>query len=322
MTIEPHDMTMDEGTATRIDWTDLPPTVRAAIEHRLGAGVSSAASQSGGFSHGVAARLMLVDGSRAFVKAIECEDGLAQAYRNEAETTAALPHDAPAPRLRAAMDAEGWFIAIFDDVAGHHPRLDHPDERAAVLATVTRLAETLTPCPLPNASAFAAAYGPMFENWAHFAEQGPPADLDAWARARLDRLADLESAWRTAADGNTLLHTDLRPDNMIRRPDGAIFVVDWAWPCRGAAWIDLVALGPTLARAGVDPDPILADHPVTRATDPAAIDGLICALAGYWTRQCRRPGPSRSPNLRGYQAESAATTLTWLRRRLRDREHS
>ncbi|MFQ6398988.1 hypothetical protein ACLMAJ_36820 [Nocardia sp. KC 131] len=107
-----------------------------------------------------------------------------------------------------------------------------------------------------------------------------------------------------------------RQRNMLLRPDGTVVVVDWAWPCRGAAWVDLVSLAPSIAASGIDPDPILATHPTTRDTDPAAISAFVCALTGYWTRKSRRPAPPRSPKLRRYQAHAAYVSTEWLSRRL------
>jgi hypothetical protein len=54
----------------RIPWSDLPARVRAEVERRLGSPVVAARTQTGGFSPGVAARLELADGGRAFVKAV------------------------------------------------------------------------------------------------------------------------------------------------------------------------------------------------------------------------------------------------------------
>lgn len=108
--------------------------------------------------------------------------------------------------------------------------------------------------------------------------------------------------------------TDLRADNLLLTADGLAVVVDWAWARRGAAWMDLAILAPAIAAAGVDPDPILAEHPATADTDPAAVDSLLCALAGYWSTQCRQPSPS--PGLRSYQRRAAQTSLAWLRSRI------
>ncbi|WP_439651479.1 hypothetical protein [Nocardia sputi] len=129
-------------------------------------------------------------------------------------------------------------------------------------------------------------------------------------------MAELEASWTAVSAGDTLLHKDLRPDNMVRRMDGAVLAVDWAWACRGAAWIDLVALAPTIAAAGVDPDPIIATHPVTRDVDPAAVDAFVCALAGYWAAACRKPELPRSPRLRDHQSVFARIASQWLACRL------
>ncbi|GAB2452097.1 hypothetical protein GCM10027262_76630 [Nocardia tengchongensis] len=128
-------------------------------------------------------------------------------------------------------------------------------------------------------------------------------------------MAGPETRWLAWAEGETLLHTDLRPDNLLVTAGGTVVVVDWAWPCRGAAWVDLAFLAPAIAGAGIDPDPILADQPTTRDLDPVAVDSLLCAMVGYWATQSRLPGPPRSPGLRAYQARAAQTSLTWLKSR-------
>ncbi len=309
-------MTDTTGTAIRTDWTDVPAAVRSAIEHVVGAGVLEAETQSGGFSHGVAARALLTDGRRVFIKAIAADDELAQMYRCEARTSARLPDTIPTPSLHSSFDAEGWFAMVFDDVAGRHPRLGNHDERAAVLTTVETLRRLLTPSPIPGVPTFAEAYGPELTAWQQYAEEGPPADLDEWSSRNLARLASLEASWPGHVAGTTLLHTDLRPDNMLRRVDGSVVVVDWAWPCVGASWIDLAALVPSLVACGVDPDPILATHPATRDVESVAVDAFLCGVLGYWERALRRPAPSRAPYLYQYRVEAARATRGWLRRRV------
>lgn len=295
-------MAGSEGTASRIEWHELPQPVRTGIEARLGAPVRSAVTQTGGYSHGAAVRLLLNDGRRAFAKVINCDDQLCGIYQTEARTAARLPPTVPTPAVQFTTELAGWFVMVFDDVDGGHPRLDRPAELEAVLTAVEQLANTLTPSPLPDVPTMADSYGPELNGWRHFAEHGPPADLDSWSLRNLDRLAELESTWPEATDGTTLLHTDLRPDNMLLRPDGTVVVIDWAWPCVGAAWLELVSMAPSIAASGIDPDPILATHPVTRTTDSASVDAFLCALVGYWAHNSRMPPPPRSPKLRRHQA--------------------
>ncbi len=52
-----------------------------------------------------------------------------------------------------------------------------------------------------------------------------------WA-AYVDCEADLE-----VLDGDALLHTDFNPLNILVGPD-RVWMIDWAWPTRGAAFID------------------------------------------------------------------------------------
>ncbi|MGK8556423.1 phosphotransferase family protein [Nocardia gipuzkoensis] len=301
-----------QDTACRIGWAELPGAVRAGIEQVLGDAVLEVVDQRGGFSPGVAARIRTVGNAAVFVKAIEAGDGLAPVYRAEARVAGRLPATAPAPRCRFAEEIEGWFVAGFDDVAGAYPRLSEPEELRDTLDLVARLATELTPSPLTDVPTMAEAYGPVLIGWREFAADGPPPDLDSWSVRHLTALAELEATWSVHAAGDTLLHTDLRPDNLLRRADGVVLAVDWAWACRGAAWIDLVALAPSIAAAGVDPEPILATHPVTRDVDPAAVDAFVCALAGYWAVACRKPGPPRSPRLRAHQAAYARLAGDWL----------
>jgi len=305
----------DEPSAsgpTRLDWWQLPEPVRSLIEARVGAPVVSAVTPPGGFSHGLAARLTLADGGRVFAKVIAADDGLARAYRIEARCAAQLPAQVPAPRLRFTLDGDGWVALAFDDVDGRHPDLADPTELAAVLRLVQELSSALTPNPVADAPSIADAFGGKFNVWRRYLGQGPPADLDGWSRRHLAELAALEDQWAAATRGNTLLHLDLRPDNLLTMASGAVVAVDWSWPAVGASWVDLVALMPAALAAGVDPDPILADHPLTVDVAPNEVDAFICALAGYWTFHCRQPPPARAPTLRSYQAANAERTTRWL----------
>ncbi|MFI6999482.1 phosphotransferase family protein [Nocardia sp. NPDC050175] len=308
---------MDYGdTACRIEWDQLPGEVRAGIERQLGSEVVRADGQRGGFSHGMAARLLLDNGSRVFVKTVRGDDELAGMYRREADAAGRLPAAVPAARCRFEVELAGWFVAAFEDVEGARPRLAEPGESADVLRTVGLLAEVLTPSPLRDVPEFEAELGSAFAGWRGFAEMGVPEDLDDWSVRNLDRLAELAAGWAVGAQGETLLHADLSPGNMVRRPNGEVVVVDWAWACRGAAWVDLVLLAPYFEDCGVDADQIIAGHPVTKDVDPAAIDAFVCALAGYWAVGSRQPPPPRSPHLRAHQARFARLARDWLRRRV------
>jgi hypothetical protein len=116
----------------------------------LGAAVLGAQTQPGGFSPGVAARLTLADGRRAFVKAVdEVNPDSPDIHRSEARIAAALGTETPAPRLLGSVDADGWVILLFEDIDGWMPAQPwRSDELSRVLDAMTDLAAALTPAPI------------------------------------------------------------------------------------------------------------------------------------------------------------------------------
>ncbi|MDP9850252.1 phosphotransferase family protein [Streptosporangium lutulentum] len=289
------------------------------MRHLLGHDVVEARSQDGGYTPGLAARLLLEDGSRAFLKGIALEHPVAGTYRQEAELSAALPEAAPVAALRWTRQVGGWVLLCFDDVADRHPALrpGSPDVAATVHA-VSRLRETLTPCPLPAAPAVAEVLGPALRGWSRLTED-TPADLPAWARRNLMALTATESAWEAAAGGSTLVHGDIRPDNLlVREAGGEVVVVDWSYAHQGAAWIDVAALVPHLIMAGHAPaeaEAQLADAVAWGAAPAQVLTSWAVGCAGYWEHACRQPAPPGVPNLRGFQARAAAAALDWARYR-------
>jgi Phosphotransferase enzyme family len=302
----------------RLPWSEVPAWVRGAVEERLGAAVVEAVTQPGGFSPGAAARLRLADGSRAFAKAVSVTINpfSPDMHRTEADTAELLPPGTPSPRLRFRYDDGEWVVLVFDDVEGRQPALPwRADELTAVTAALTPLSRLLTPCPVPFAPPVAQLLAEDFASWRRFAG-GPAhrlADLSPWARRHLDRLAGLEASWTAQAGGDTLTHMDLRADNLLLTPDGHVVVVDWAWPCRAAPWLDLVVLLASVrAQSSLDTDGVLREHPSTRDVDPAAVDAVLAGLAGLWTDRSRQPAPPRMPTLRAFQAAHGRATRQWL----------
>ncbi len=80
--------------------------------------------------------------------------------------------------------------------------------------------------------------------------------------------------------------------------------------------MDLVFLAPAVTQHGVDPEPVLASHPLTRDLDPAAITAVVCVLAGYWTRESNRPAGSQLTALHRHRIEAGRAAIAWLRRRV------
>jgi len=208
---------MVAATGARIGWDELPAVVRQAVEEIVGATVIAAESQHGGFSPGVAARLRAENGRRAFVKAVSPDqnDESPGLHRREARVSAALPPEAPAPRFLGSYDDGHWIALVLEDVEGRHPQTPWiRDELEAVLRTLDGLARAGTPCPVPDLPQASAALADDFRGWDRVAAN-PPADLDPWVAANLDWLREQSRRGLAAMDGVTLVHFDIRADNLL-----------------------------------------------------------------------------------------------------------
>ncbi len=303
------------AAGVRLEWSALPLPVRTAVEHFLGSRVVSAVTQPGGFSPGVAARLRAEDGRRVFVKAVGPEPNPFSPllHRREATIVAALPAHAPVPRLLWTYDEGdgGWVALVFEDVDGHHPAQPwRMDELDRVLDAVLALSEDLTPSPVDAGSA-GAMFAEEFCGWRRLLDERP-AGLDDWSARHREALATLEADVPAAAAGDTLLHLDLRADNLLLTPERVV-VVDWPWARVGAAWIDLVCFAPSVAmQGGPDPETLLQRHPAVRAASAAHITTVIAAIAGFFTRQALLPPPPGLPTLRAFQAAQGVIARRWL----------
>jgi aminoglycoside phosphotransferase (APT) family kinase protein len=310
------------ATGRRLAWELAPAWLRDEVEARLGGRVVEAVDQPGGFSPGVAARLRVVDGRRVFVKAVgpEPNPDSPGIHRLEARNMAVLPRSAPAPRLLWSLDQGGWVALAFEDVDGAQPALPwRAGELRRVLEMVAAMAAALTPAPA-GVPLLADRLEDSFVGWrrlaaAHAAGDDDLTGLDPWAARHLRRLADLEAGWPLATEGTTLLHCDLRADNLLLTPTRVV-AVDWPWACVGAAWVDLLLLLPSVTmQGGPDPEATFAAQPVAAGADPEAVTSALAALAGFLVRDARLPPPSGLPTLRAFQLGQGLSALDWLRRR-------
>ena len=283
----------------------------------MGAPVVEAITQPGGFSPGVAARLRGADDSRAFVKAVSADTnpdspGL---HRREARISASLPEHAPAPRLLASYDDGTWVALLLEDIEGRHPRLPwETDELRRVIDALDVLSAELTPCPLADAAPVGDRWRDEFHNWRSAAVHPPPA-LDHWSLRHLDELAALEAEWEDAASGNSLLHLDVRADNVLIAAD-RVWFVDWPWAARGNPAFDVVGFAPSVAmQGGADPEELLRMSRTGRAADPDVVTVLVATIAGYFTVNSLRPPSPGLPTVREFQAAQGAVALAWLRQR-------
>jgi hypothetical protein len=310
-------MAFPPAQGVRIPWDAVPERVREAVEAGLGSRVGEAVTQPGGFSPGVAARLRLEDGRSVFVKAVgpDPNPDSPELHRSEARVAAALPPETPAPQFLFAHDDGEWVALAFEDVGGHEPELPwRRDELDRVLDALADLSTALTPAPI-EAPSVADRYAELFRGWRTLVAERP-AGLEPWPAERLDALAELESRWEEASEGDTLLHADIRADNVLLTEDRVVFV-DWPHVCHAAGWVDLLAFLPSVAmQGGPKPWELFDDHPVARGADPERVNAVLAALTGFFVQRSTLPPPPGLPTVREFQRAQGAESLAWLRRRL------
>jgi aminoglycoside phosphotransferase (APT) family kinase protein len=313
----------------RVAWQDVPEPVRAAIEGVCGAAVIEARTQPGGFSPGLAARVRCADGARWFVKAASAElnPDTPRLHRREAMVLAdldplILAGQLPVPRLRGTAEQGPWFALVVDDVDGRQPAVPwRAHELGLVLGALDQLAEALTPAPatvLSTVPAIGGYLGADFSGWRALARTPGDVRLDPWSRAHLAELAALEATWAAHAAGDTLLHADIRADNLLVTAKGAgggdrVMVVDWPHACRGAAFVDLVAFAPSVAmQGGPGPAELMARSRAGRNVSREPLAAVVCAVAGYFTERSLQPPPPGLPTVRRFQAAQGEVARRWL----------
>ena len=186
-------------------WDDLGQPVRDLIQAQTGS-VHGAQTVTAGLNSQLAVALDTVTGP-VFVKGLQTDHpGVVRQHREAMINPCVLP---VAPRLRWQTEGAGWNLLAFDYIPGtrHADYTPGSADLPAVVQVLNRLRQI--PCPhLPVKQA----------------EQRWGAYLD-------------DEAARNLLVGDTLLHTDFNPLNVLMDA-GTAWIIDWAWPTRGAAFID------------------------------------------------------------------------------------
>ena len=312
-----------DTTAVRPDWADLPADLRAAISARLDARVTWASTAGGGFTHGFAGVLQTVAGDRVFIKAASLIDQrhLSDWYAREAAVTAVLPAGLAVARPRWTLTAAGHYVICLDAIDGRMPGLPWGTaELAATLATYGTVAEALR---VPTAELIALGAPRLADLaradlswWAELATgRETLPNIPAVAQHRLPELAALEARLPGYAESTSMIHGDLRVDNVLLDAAGAAWLCDWTWLCFGPPWFDLAGLLVTAYASGLDADGLFGTHP---AASDAPADGLevaLAALSGYWLVRAAAGPSGGSPHIRSHQRWSGEMALGWLAER-------
>lgn len=234
----------------RTDWENLPRPLHDAVTAHTGP-IRQARTVSEGRNSALAAILRTASGT-VFVKGIRTDHPGVITQGREALIN---PHVRPiAPALRWHVDVAGWDVLGFEHVEGRHPAYSpgSPD-----VPVVTAALDVVADLPCPDV---------------------PIKDVTRWRSYLGGQDPEILA-------GDSLLHTDYNPANVLITSDGTVRIVDWAWPTRGAAWIDPCCLLIWLIASGHTPAQAEAHVSQTRAwqsASPAAIDIFALANVRLW----------------------------------------
>jgi len=299
-------------TARRLEWHFLPRDLRAAVERRCGSPVVAAHSRTRGFTPGFASVLECADGSTHFVKAasVRAQGMFAAAYREEARKLTLLPPTVPAPRLAWVIDDE-WVALGIDHVDGRHParpwRRDDLDACLDALETV--VAELSPPPEEMGLGDTSQEFASFLAHWDDL--RASPPDLPLLAE-HLEAAAALAARYAEVMAGDTLVHTDVRDDNVLLDTEGRAWFCDWNFPVTGAPWLDslLMLVGPR--GDGLDVEAVMAERALLRDVPGEDVDTVIALVTAYFLKSSADPVPPTSPYLREHQRWQGEVCWEWL----------
>ncbi|HET6294134.1 MAG TPA: hypothetical protein VFG33_12185 [Kribbella sp.] len=298
---------MAHAVGVRLPFEKVPVGVKAWVGRVLGSSVASATTQQGGFSPGVAARLITTSGRRAFVKAVgsSLNPDTPRLFRNEIAVMQGLASLPYAPLLYDVYDDGDWVALLLEDIDGYLPPHPwHPHDAARVLDALAELTEALQPSPWPDAPVAAVRSQGFLSRWDDVIADGTA--VPEWVAGREQELAELARTGLAAlAKGDGLAHWDLRADHLLMTEDRVV-LIDWAHAAVAAPWADTVILHADM-RGAVE----LPELP-----DDDGITGFLAGIAGGLWWGSDQPPPPGLPTLRPWQRDHALAHLDWLRERL------
>ncbi|MER5772434.1 phosphotransferase [Streptomyces sp. NPDC001985] len=240
----------------RVDWHRLPLALRVAVERETGA-VTAAVVVVEGLNCSLALAVHTERYGRLFLKGVREDDtdGVA-ALRCEVALNRTVAGVGPV--IRHSVRAAGWFCLAFVHIDGRHAELGPgTGDLARVAAVLGRMALLRPPPGVPV-----------------------PRLVERFAAHLLDGEAERLS-------GGTLLHTDTNPHNiMVGHAGGESYVIDWAMPAVGPAWVDPAYTAVRLLECDQPAEVALAwlaGFPSWRAADRAAVETFVDVTCRHWT---------------------------------------
>lgn len=307
---------MQDATTTRgehkkimstLQWENVPHAVTDQIAGKTGPIIKAAPASDGKMIPGLTAILHGADGRRWFLKASPKDSPAAFLYQREMAANSLLPETIPAPRMEWASGENDWIAMLFEYMDGRGADLtplspDVPSVMSTIAVLSSHTATHILPPVAVHIRGLQEKAGRLIDCL--------PASETREIRAAIEEFDTLDLA------GKWYVHYDMHRGNLRVRPMGMVAVVDLAYACAGAQWLDAASIVPRLIQAGHSP----ADAERAVSVLPAWSTAPAEAVTGYaalWTafRQYKAIyGPTNAHHARARAAEAG---LAWISYRMR-----
>jgi hypothetical protein len=258
----------------RTHWEDFSENLRNTVQDQAGP-VFEAQTVSKGLNSEIAAVLRTFTG-KVFIKGLRRDHPRVWTQQMEAMINPYVVRIAP--RLLWHIETDEWNVLGFEHIDGRHANYSPgSSDIPKVVDAIRLLGQVQCPdLPLKRAE----------QRWAPYMDD------------------------TSALRGDALLHTDFNPLNVLI--NGTARIIDWAWPTRGAAWIEPACFILRLMAAGHTPEDAEAwaqQVPPWSTTPKKEIDAFAAASSRVWTEIAQA-----DPQL--WKKSLALTAAQWMRYRL------
>jgi hypothetical protein len=275
-----------------------PETIARAEQVLDQEAVSWTRVESGGWSRNEHWTFLLADGTRAFAK-VASIDPSPDWLRDERHVYSCVAGPFM-PRLLGWDDGEEPLLVLEDLGDAYWPPPWRDGDVDEVLATLAAVAATPTTGELPVLAD---------EDWSAWrvVERDPERLLrlglvsPQWLERALPELA--AAGERAPLAGRSVLHCDVRSDNLCLR-DGRAVLVDWNHARIGNPALDVAFWLPSLELEGRPPP------------DGFGVDEFAPVVAGFFAARAGLPPPEGAPEVRGFQRAQLEVALPWACRSL------
>lgn len=317
------------GVEEKLPWRRVPKAVRQQVEEVLGGRVARAARIWGGYSPAPTFRLRLEDGRRAFFKAINAASNEFSTYALQLEERVYRELGdllvSWIPTYYTSINYQDWHGLVLEDLG---PK-SVPPWTPALARSITyaiadfhreNLGKSLPGWLSRPQQRLASenwqqviAESDDFQNLAERAGDAAPEAL-IWLQAASPLVGEKMAQPILAAEPYTLLHGDLRSDN-LRFGQGRLYLFDWPAITVGRAEWDFVAFAQSVTvEDGVAPEQVMAWYAERFPVDEAVVDSSIAWWFAFFAQRAWREEVPGLPRLRRFQRQQLAVMAHWAAR--------